>query len=414
MKTVIITLFFVAIAFSLSAQETETIVALQKKIDSLEQRLDEKNYTRVPNAAIDEELNKKVKDSVGEWFDRNKWINGSIFGGLILIVGIFILTIGRKWMTKELNDKLQNEVATKTKDIKDLFAEHKTSLKEDIKDWKDSMIAKFEELNKNIERFKSESSDNLLRLKQEIYGDIERITQEKFRDLDKSNKEIQAEMNEALDQLFAQTVESITETAQRKGKAVDPKAEEQIKFVLKRLKQGTIQNDTLATQALESIILYYYYILKTDKMIELIKDYKDVYSLSSTIYANAALAFLDLYERYNQDSYKISCLEYSDESIKKTPDYGTAYAIKIEVHLINLVKGYSEKVKEDAKIEIDKILHQVLNMQSVYIHKEIVERLEQDSQHYMAPYIAHLNEFFPNQMKAMYEKANPTPTPKAA
>src|SRR5919197_1067518 len=141
MKKIFAVLFFISIAFSLSAQETETITALQKKIDSLEQRLDEKNYTRVPNAAIDEELNKKV-----------------------------------------------------------------------------------EELNKSIERFKTESADNMLRLKQEIYGDIERITQEKFRDLDKSNKEIQAEMNEALDQLFAQTVESITEAAQRKGKAVDPKA----------------------------------------------------------------------------------------------------------------------------------------------------------------------------------------------
>lgn len=408
MKKIFIMLLF-AVTFSASAQETETVERLKKKIDSLEQRLDEKNYTRVPNTALDEELNKKVKESVGEWFDRNKWINGSIFGGLILIVGIFILTIGRKWMTKELNDSLQREVATKTTDIKDLFTEHKTTIKEDIKDWKDSIITKLEELNGSIERFKKESSDNMLRLKQEIYGDIERITQEKFKDLDKSNKEIQAEMNEALDQLFAQTVESITETAQRKGKAVDPKAEEQIKFVVKRLKQGQIQNGTLATQALESIILYYYYILKLDKMNQLIKDYKEVYDLSSTIYANAALANLDLYERYYQESYKTSCLEYCEESIKKTPDYGTAYAIKIEAHLINLVKGYNEKVKEDAKIEIDRTLHQVLNMQSLYIHKEIVERLEQDSQHYMAPYIVHLNEFFPNQMKAMNEKANPTP-----
>jgi hypothetical protein len=325
------------------------------------------------------------------------------------VVGIFILTIGRKWMTKELNESLQREVATKTKDIKDLFAEHKTTLKEDIKDWKDSIISKFEELNKSIERFKGESSDNMLRLKQEIYGDIERITQEKFKDLDKSNKEIQAEMNEALDQLFAQTVESITETAERRRTNVDPKAEEQIKFVVKRLKQGKIQNDTLATQALESIILYYYYILKLDKMNQLIKDYKDAYSLSSTIYANAALANLDLYERYYQESYKISCLEYCEESIKKTPDYGTAYAIKIEAHLINLVKGYNEKAKEDSKIEIDRILHQVLNMQSLYIHKEIVERLDQDSKHYMATYIAQLKEVFPNQMKAMYDKANPTP-----
>src|SRR4051794_15454392 len=80
----------------------QNIDSLTRKIDSLERRLDESHYTRVPNQDFDTVLNTKVKDAVYDWFLNNALLSGGILAALIAL----LFSIGRKLVLKDLNDKL--------------------------------------------------------------------------------------------------------------------------------------------------------------------------------------------------------------------------------------------------------------------------------------------------------------------
>lgn len=395
----VITLFCI----SLCNAQTETVQTLQHKIDSLERRLDEKNYTRVPNQDLEEEFRTKVKEEVNGWFSSNFLVGGGILAAVVALV----LTIGRRMITRELDDKLKQYVNDKTNDLVQKFNEHRETIKEDFKDLKESINNKLGDTNDDIKKYKDDSLIILDRYKRESAESFQHVVEEKFTSLESKISELQVEMNETVNPLFNQSVEGIL---QRSGGAKNEKDEELIKYLEKLFKKGKLPSEKSATEALDAIIRYYYYGLNTNKMIALIDEYGSKYNLTATSYANAGLAFLDKYEASNQQEYHDSCVKYCDEAIRKTFDYGIPYAVKLFLYIIDYMRAFDDAGRDAASDNIKKVFHQVKFTRSNYIAKEVIDRMNVSKNSFLKDYIEQLELLFADELKDLQLRAEPEQT----
>jgi len=80
-------------------------------------------------------------------------------------------------------------------------------------------------------------------------------------------------------------------------------------------------------------------------MINLIEKHEGTYTLLPQTYANAAIAFQYRYHDFGYKEFLTSAIENCDKSIKSMPDYGLAFALKIELYLIAISKAFDEEEK---------------------------------------------------------------------
>ena len=154
---------------------------------------------------------------------------------------------------------------------------------------------------------------------------------------------------------------------------------------------------------------YYYnnYRQRTEKMIDLIKEYEEKFTLLQTTYANAAIAFSDMYDRYGNKEYLTSAIENCDKSIRILPDYGLAFAQKLELYTMALMKAHNEVEKLGYETELIKVFNDIENNRSTYLCSELVSRLEVDKETFMGPYLEYLKASFPDEMAKINERAKP-------
>jgi len=399
MKKLTLTLAL-ALIVTLSYTQVENVQDLQHKIDSLERRLDEKNYTRVPNQDLEEEFRSKVKEEVNGWFSSNFLVGGGILAAVVALV----LTVGRRMITRELDDKLKAYVNDKTNDLVQKFNEHRETIKEDFKDLKESINNKLGDTNEDIKKYKDDSLAVLDRYKKDTEEAFAQFVEAKFNSVEAKVSELQVEMNETVNPLFNQSVEGIL---QRSGGKKNEKDEELIKYLEKLFKKGKLPSEKSATEALDAIIRYYYYGLNTDKMIALIDEYGSKYNLTATSYANAGLAFIDKYEASNQQEFHDSCVKYCDEAIKKTFDYGIPYAVKLFLYSIDYTRAFDDASKEAAADNIKKVFHQIKFTRSNYIAKEILDRIEVSRNSFLKNYIEQLQQLFADDLEELKQRVEP-------
>jgi hypothetical protein len=154
---------------------------------------------------------------------------------------------------------------------------------------------------------------------------------------------------------------------------------------------------------------YYYnnYGQRTEKMIDLIKEYEERFTLLQTTYANAAIAFSDMYDRYGNKEYLISAIENCDKSIRILPDYGLAFAQKLELYSMATMKALDDSEKQVYEKELIKVFKDIENNRSTYLCSELVARLDVDKETFMAPYLEYLNASYPEEMAIINERAKP-------
>lgn len=109
----------------------------------------------------------------------------------------------------------------------------------------------------------------------------------------------------------------------------DYKVEEPVVDDLKRsLKDESIPiTEYKKVSLIDTIMLCYYYSNypeRIKKMIDLIKEYEEKFTLLSTTYVNAAIAFAGMYNEYGEKDFLNSAIENCNKSIKILPDYGLA------------------------------------------------------------------------------------------
>src|SRR5450755_2631784 len=120
----------------LIAQQNESVaqenLRLKARIDSLERKIDEKYYTRIPNKDLDEKLSDMVNDKVGNYIGGKIALVSTIIGIISFLLGFlakfFFSESTRKQIeenVKKLSDKLTKDNEEAQKKLETLLNEQK-------------------------------------------------------------------------------------------------------------------------------------------------------------------------------------------------------------------------------------------------------------------------------------------------
>lgn len=159
---------------------------------------------------------------------------------------------------------------------------------------------------------------------------------------------------------------------------------------------------------IDTIMRCYYYSKfpqRIEKMIGLIKEFEARFQLLSTTYANAAIAFNDMYDRYGAKQYLNDAIENCNKSIKILPDYGLAFALKLELNMMAITKAFDEQESRVYELELQKVFKDIDNNTSTYLCKELIKRFEVDRATFMAPYLTRLYEDYPDELARIEARA---------
>jgi len=159
---------------------------------------------------------------------------------------------------------------------------------------------------------------------------------------------------------------------------------------------------------IDTIMRCYYhnqYSNRLEKMIDLIKQYEAKFTLMATTYANAAIAFNDMYDRYGSKTYLDDAIENCNKSLKILPDYGLAFALKLELNIMAITKAFDDKEKTHYELGLLKVFKDIENNQSTYLCNELVKRLEVDKKSFMEAYLKKLYGDYPDEMSKIEARA---------
>ena len=145
---------------------------------------------------------------------------------------------------------------------------------------------------------------------------------------------------------------------------------------------------------------YYYgnYNQRIEKMIDLIKEYETKFPLLQSTYVNAAIAFSDMYDRYGTKDFFNFAIENCNKSIKILPDYGLAFAQKLELFTMAKTKAFDEEEVKQYETELLKVFKDIENNTSTYLCDELLARLDADKKSFMAPYLTKLYNDYPDEL----------------
>ncbi len=140
-------------------------------------------------------------------------------------------------------------------------------------------------------------------------------------------------------------------------------------------------------------------------MIDLTKQYEEKYTLRPETYANAAIAFLDWFELYGNEDYFNSAIENCNKSIKALPDYGLAFALKIELYIMAISKSFNDAAKHHFENELLRVFKDIENNNSPLLCGELISRFEIDKQGAVKPYIELLYKEYPDNMSIIESRS---------
>jgi len=314
-----------------NASSQKTIDSLQVRIFNLNNLIEDRSYTRIPNKDFENIIDNKIQSTLRETI---KWW---------LFVIAAVISLGGLWIHKYAKSYLQNIVE---RNVNQLRKENE------------------ETITRISFKYFSSAIDSLLDFKMEI------ITKKKHKVEEAVVDDLQSYLNE----------ESTVITKQKKADIID------------------------------TIMTCYYkndYTDKIKKMIDLIKKYEEKLTLAPTTYANAAIAFLDRYEMYGTKDYLTSAISNCDKSITALPDYGLAFAVKIELYLMAISKAFDDTEKKHFENELLKVFKDIDNNSSTYLCKEIIDRFEIDRNSFIKPYLDQLYAQYPEKMGQIEKRIPP-------
>ncbi|HEY9049493.1 MAG TPA: hypothetical protein VIN08_26525 [Ohtaekwangia sp.] len=363
MKKVILIAFLLWLPMRGEAQSTPNIMVdpLAKRVDTLEHWVAEKNYTRIPIADFEKIIDTKISDQV--YNSIYKWI--AFLGGLIGLVGVFI---GAYFKTQI-----------------------KTDVEEAIKKVGAEQSNKIAEQDKKIEA--------LLKTQQN-YEEQHRLFKSE------ASTAIEEKINSLMGFLWNNVADALTKKAAEEQYQKTDVINDIEEFIAR--KNVSLSNERIV--ALIDTLMRCYYHVSEDffqryridryrKMIELLNKYEKDFELYPQTYANAAIALSNKYELYGVKSDRDACLDACEKSISRLQDYGLAYAIKMEIFLIDYVKAYDDQEKQNAIDAIRRTFKSISNNNSSIIRDELLERFEVDDKvSWLHPYTLNLEKLFSQEM----------------
>jgi hypothetical protein len=238
---------------------------------------------------------------------------------------------------------------------------------------------------------------------------LQTIVDEKVNLLKKENED---KIRSISTRYFSTVIESLldfkVETITKKNHKVDESVVDDLKNYLND--ESLNIPETKKVSLIDSIMRCYYYSIypqRIEKMIDLIKEYEEKLTLLQTTYVNAAIAFGDMYDRYGNRDFMTSAIENCNKSIKILPDYGLAYALKLELYIMAMSKAFDDADLQQNERDLRKVFIDIDNNKSTYLCKELIDRFEIDKNTFMAPYLDKLYAEFPDEINKILERAKP-------
>lgn len=370
-------LLFVILLFPLflSAQKSkleEDNLRLRSKVDSLEKKLDDKYYTRVPNADFDNKLNQTVADKVGDYIKGKVALSSSIIAVISFLLGFlakyYFSENTRKQIDENVNkirEKVSKDNEEGQKKLDNLFNQQKEFLTStnELYDHKiDDLDKRFENFrtamndriqnsvdstNKIVNVFQINTDGRLKQMEDQFTKMIEttqsmvkavQATQENFEKV--SADKIDNKFAEAFDFLWGDVVGSMMDRAKEQGyNGLNLIAD--FERILKKELELKVSVE-LMVKVIDTLMRCYYHtaILENgvdkryDRMVKLIRDYEDKYQLLPETYANAAIGLTNNYELFGTNDLLDAAIANCDKSVQRNRDYGLPYALKMELYTI--------------------------------------------------------------------------------
>lgn len=364
MKSLISYLLTLAICTSASSQSiTIPKDSLDKIIQgTLNKMLDDKLYTRIPNTQFDDIMIEKISSTIDNKFQKLYWyvgVIGAILGSLLFYSG-----------NRFLKDSVKNK-----------FTEESTSIQDSIQ--KTLMT----EINTDVQKIKKEMEEKL----KEITAKLENST---------------SQIEDAKKEILYIRIEKIKNELDT-GKVT----EETFKSLMKSLKESeNMINNALTAEILLSLSRASYLLQKETEMEKIVQTYmhNENIKIDSSIFLNLASGFFYNYYATQDVNEKAKCLFYLNESLKILPTYGEAYALKLEI----LMLEYSRTMDTDTEAR-QKIIHEAepvlqLSEDSAATAKFFVERFDRvGNSKIEGNYIKLLQNLFPDEWKRISALAKP-------
>jgi hypothetical protein len=325
----------------------QNVPAVEQRLDSIENKLKESNYVRVPQKDFDEILDAKVsraaKDEVQGWV----WIIVTFFGALMTLLTF--------WLNRKMKDEVAEKIELKSKNIE-----------------------------QSIETISK--------------GQLEIIKKVSILDEKVAN---------TMDMFWDEMALMILDKARDK-KNLDAEFEKKIHHFLKY--EHVTLSEQRQIQLIDALMRSYYYSADEDskykKMVKLIREYENKFNLEPQTYANAAIAHSNIYELYGHESDRNNSLDNCEKSILRKKDYGIPYTVKMEIFLIDHEKAIDQLKKNEAIQNLKQTFKSIENNQSNIIAVEVIERMNIDrSIDYLKPYYNKLEQLFPFELNKIRLRA---------
>jgi hypothetical protein len=316
---------------SATGKTIQKVDSLQDKIEKLNQKIEEGDYTRIPNQDFENIVDNKIEKSLRETL--RWWL--FIIAALVSALGFLVNKYAKSYLQSVVDEK--------------------------------------------VNLLKKENEDKIKSISTRYFSTV-------------------------IESLLDFKVETIT----KKNHKVDEAVVDDLKNYLND--ESLNIPEAKKVSLIDTIMRCYYYSIypqRIEKMIDLIKEYEEKLTLLQTTYVNAAIAFGDMYDRYGNRDFMTSALENCNKSIKILPDYGLAYALKLELYIMAMSKAFDEADLQQNERELKRVFADIDNNKSTYLCKELIERFEIDKNTFMAPYLDKLYEDFPDEINNILERAKP-------
>jgi hypothetical protein len=95
-----------------------------------------------------------------------------------------------------------------------------------------------------------------------------------------------------------------------------------------------------------------------------------------------------------------------NKPIRFLPEYGLAFAKKLELYIIAIEKAFDEAEKLGYKTELHKVFKNIANNRSTTLCSKIIKRINNDRSSFPDAYISILYKDYPNEMAEIEKRAS--------
>lgn len=355
--------------------EPDSLPAIIKK---LLQDVIEDSYTRIPKKEFESNIQAQVIEKVDAKVDREF---GRIINVGLGVIGLLTLVSGAIFFSAK--SMMQNMV-------------------------KEQAETKFKELQEQIEKENKRDIDHIFL---SLYKDKFEEKMEEYRKIvDTQLKEVMEDVDEMKKGMAAPREESVFTKLEKLKQEIDTKTySDQTFYSLKELLEDAEAKKDFGMMStiIGELSLASYYMKKEFEMDQIVTKYSQIpgINIKETVFLNLASGYFYYYNDTGNTADREKCLEYISKSLKKLGDYGEALGLKLELAMLDYEKSKNNEEKGKFLGEAKEVIEKI--KQSKISAFETINRFERVKVNPVEnSFISLLDEFFPDDMKAIKELAD--------